>query len=364
MQAEYRTYLGSVRAALWSREQAESVSLPLCVQQGTGPLVFPLLLQQGMTLAQADRQQMKAVCVQTMQQQVRLAYTLKTACEALTNAGIRPVLMKGAGLAAYYAEPNRRAWSDIDLFVGKEQYHAACAVMRQTFPKALKFDEELDHYKHYNLIADGISIEMHRVSMSLAHPRDHYAYDRIERFGMSAQHVRPLRLDGVEVTVPEPTFNALFVCMHSWEHVLSEGACLRQFCDLALLLHQEAKTIDRARLKRWLRRLSMTDVWRLYMTVLVDYLGLRPDEAPLYDRYHGTQAERLINDLLGGRLTSIKEERTAPSNRWRRKVHTMQQRLRNAQRIAPYSNAYARHMRAETILHGATRLFAKDRHWE
>ena len=56
--------------------------------------------------------------------------------------------------------------------------------MRETFPKALKFDEDLDHYKHYNLIADGISIEIHRVSIDFQHPIDERRYARMERYGM------------------------------------------------------------------------------------------------------------------------------------------------------------------------------------
>ena len=163
-------YLQLVRAALWGKEPVvwpEEMTedlLRLNAQQGTGPLVYPLVLNQE-SLSSYARTQMKSVCMRTMQQHVQLQYTLQTVWQALEKAGIRAVLMKGASLAALYPDPHQRAWGDIDLFVGKEQYHPACAVMRDTFPNALKFDEELDHYKHYNIIADGISIETHRVTV-------------------------------------------------------------------------------------------------------------------------------------------------------------------------------------------------------
>jgi hypothetical protein len=43
-----------------------------------------------------------------MQQQVKLQYILTQAWTALTKAGIQPVLMKGAGLAALYPSPEQR----------------------------------------------------------------------------------------------------------------------------------------------------------------------------------------------------------------------------------------------------------------
>jgi len=311
-----------------------------------------------------DRQQMKAVCMHNMQQQAKMTYIFRRAWTALEQAEIRAVLMKGAGLAALYPDPSLRTWGDIDLFVGKDWYHPACAVMRDTFPDALKFDEELDHYKHYNLIADGVSIEVHRVSVGLQHPIDERRYARIEAYGMT--NSRELTADGVAIRVPEPTFNALFVFMHAWEHTLTLGANVRQLCDLTLLLHHYKDAIDRQRLGQWLKELHLTEVWQVYMQMLVNGLALPADEALLYseDAILKERAQRLMTDLLAGRLVAPKADGQAPANKIMRKIHTMQERLRNAKRMQPYSPAYARHMKAETFLHGALRLFAKDRHWE
>ena len=247
------TYFDTIQAALWGKpfEPAalsdDLIRMHMC--QGTGPLAFPLF---AMTPA------MKMVCVHNMQQQVKLQHTLSVAWTALTKAGIHPILMKGASLAALYPSPEQRAWGDIDLFVGKEQYHPACAVMRETFPDALKFDEELDHYKHYNLIADGISIEIHRVTVGFQHPIDERRYAKMEAYG--AAHACELNIGGLEVKVFDPTFNALFVMLHSWEHMTTQGANIRQLCDLALLLHHYAGQIDTQRLKTWLKALHLFDV--------------------------------------------------------------------------------------------------------
>ena len=88
-------------------------------------MVFPARLEKG--IDSVNNMRMKAVCMQNMQTQVKLQIVLERAWKALEKAGIQPVLMKGAGLAALYPDPSMRQWGDIDLFVGKEQYHPACA---------------------------------------------------------------------------------------------------------------------------------------------------------------------------------------------------------------------------------------------
>ena len=384
MKAVFHTYLQLVQKALrvqsteyrvvsseyrvQSSEDEMGAVMALCEQQGTGPLVYTQLLSEESWLDKMEvsaplRLRMKQICVHTMQQQAHLQLTLRRVWEACEQHGVYAVLMKGAGLAAYYPTPQQRAWGDVDIYVGAEQYHAACAAMRATFPNALRFDEELDHYKHYNLIADGVSIEVHRVSMGLQHPVDVRRYARMETIGM--REAEEIEVDGLTVRVPEVTFNALMVMLHSWEHVLSQGASLRQLCDLVLLLHHRASDIDREQLERDLRGLALMDVWQVYMYILVKYLGLPQAEAPFYTHRCARRAEVLLVDMLEGRLGEEKSQGgKVVSNRWLRKWYTMRVRLRNAKRIRSYSPFYARHMAVTTWLHGLGRLLAKDRRWE
>ena len=368
------SYFALLRAALWggdglaaggerlglSGEEIREL-IDLAGRQGTGSIVYPILLLNE-AIPSEERMKMKAICAQTMQEHVRLKHILGIAWQALTDAGIEPVLLKGAGLAALYPGEEMRQWGDIDLFVGKKQYHPACAAMRKVFPNALKFDEELDHYKHYNLIADGISIEIHRVSVAMQHPVDEIRYAQMEERGMN----HPIREAGVRV--PEPTFNALFVFLHAWEHMMTKGANIRQLCDLALVLDRYQALIDARQLARDLRALKLMDVWRLYVYIMVHYLGLNRDRALTYSEDVHDRAERFVEDLLdvnGVRPAERSEEEPKEqTNRWMRKIHTMRERLAESKRIERYSPEYARHMRWTTLLHGAGRLFAKDRRWE
>ena len=329
-----------------------------CLRQGLGPLLFPKRLE----TEDPHRAQMKAVCVQNMQTQAKMLHVLTQAWQALEDAGIRAVLMKGLGLAQYYPAPEQRTWGDIDLYVGPDQYHPACAVMRATFPDALKFDEELEHYKHYNLITDGVSIEIHRVTMGMMHPRDIKRYARMEAFGMTNSVA--CTVDGVQYRVPEPTFNALFVMLHSWEHKMHGNANLRQIADLAFLLQHEHDKIDKSRLQRWLKDLRLMEVWQLYMYAAVALFGLKPAEAPFYTPDCAERAERMISDILAEPSVKSQESGGTSSNRWLRKWGTMKRGWSRAAQLAVYSPIYARHTKTAVLLKGLTRLFAPDRKWE
>ena len=82
------------------------------------------------------------------------------------------------------------------------------------------------------------------------------------------------------------------------------------------------------------------------------------------------RSELLVEDLLAGKLKEPKPDEAAQKGsaaskgRVARKFHTMLGRFSNAKRMGQYSPAYGRHMVATTLLHGALRFFAKDRHWE
>lgn len=371
----FDTYIRQVRAALWGEpvvwpEEDTEGLLRLHAMQGTGALVYPSVLADT-SLSSYARVQMKGVCMHTMQTQAHMTIKLRQAWQAMEKAGIRAVLMKGAGLAAYYPSPEQRQWGDIDLFVGKEQYHTACAAIREAFPDALKFDEELDHYKHYNIIADGVSIETHRVTIDLQHPIDEKRYEAIEKEGMEKSERLVMSDEGLEVRVPEKTFNALLIMLHSWEHVMSKGANVRQLCDLALLLNHTAEQIDKDRLERYLRSLHLMDVWQIYAYTLVYGLGLPLHKSLFYSEKVAPRAQRMLEDMLAGRLMAEEEKVNGEGpqslkiiHRFVRKWRTMMVRMRNADRIAQYSPSYARHMKWSIILHGVGRLFAKDRKWE
>ena len=145
---------------------------------------------------------------------------------------------------------------------------------------------------------------------------------------------------------------------------MTSGANLRQLIDFTLLLQHNFGMMIVPDLERYLKALHLMDVWHLLVYIAVDRLGLHLYEAPCYSARCRRRADRLLSDLLDGKLHQPKNDASAPKNRILRKLHTMHERLKEARRMRRYSPSYARHMVMTTILHGASRLFAADRRWE
>lgn len=356
-------YLALLRAAIWDTDvqidlHPDEVSkiVQLAAFQGTGPLVFDQLLKlKDVGIPAILRMQMKQQCMMSMMQQSTMLPTLGQAWKAFEKAGIQPVLLKGFALAQHYPQPHLRQWGDIDLYVGQKQYHDACAVLREAFPEAKHPKEEFEFLKHYNFVFGDTVLEMHRISMEMAHPRDRKYYEGLEEKYLTEKGPQ-IDLEGVTVTVPEDTFNVFFTFLHAWHHFMETGMNMKQVCDVAVLLHAKRDVIDIERLNEMLTKLHLMDVWQSIMYILVQHLGLSKDEAPFYSDKCKERAVLLFERILKEGSSRQTEKINADGVSYlKRKWITLQLRMVDSRMVKPYAPRYARHMAIGDILHGIER---------
>ena len=365
MDSIQETYLTLLRAAIWGtnderlaiRDNQLSEVIRLAAFQGTGPLVFDQLLKiKDVEIPDALRMQMKQQCMMSMMQQNTMLPILSQAWIALTKADIHPVLLKGLALAQYYPQPHLRQWGDIDLYVGQKQYHRACKVLDATFPEADHPAEDDEDRKHYNYVFPDALLEMHRISMGFAHPWDRHYYEQLEEQCLTKEGPS-FEIAGLNVTMPEETFNVFFTFLHAWHHFIETGMNMKQLCDVAVLLHAKRDAIDRVQLKEMLKKLHLMEVWQLIMYILVQYLGISKDDAPFY-----TEASKERADLLFKRISQEGSSRKQEAIKadgvsyLKRKWITFQLRRADSRLIRPYAPKYAHHMLVSDILHGLERI--------
>ena len=72
-----------------------------------------------------------------------------------TDAGLRPVLLKGQGMAACYRQPRHRQCGDIDVYLGKDGQPRANRLLLEA--GAQETGEESDKHASYEL--DGVHVE-------------------------------------------------------------------------------------------------------------------------------------------------------------------------------------------------------------
>ncbi len=362
-------YLALLRAALWGGNELtiegltnEGVNevIRLAAFQGTGPLVYDQLLKiPDMEILPELRMHMKQQCVASMIQQQSMLGTLLQTWKALVDADVHPILLKGFALAQYYPQPHLRQWGDIDLYVGQKQYHAACKVLKTIFPDSDYPAEEDEERKHFNFILANTVLELHRISMGFAHPRDRKYYEKLEETYLKKDGPS-FECNGIAITTPEDTFNIFFTFLHAWHHFEGTGMNMKQLCDVAVLLHVLRDAIDRERLHEMLTKLYLFDVWQLIMYILSHYLGLPKEVCPFYTDVCQERAELLFNRVLeegsSRKDESGKRQVASRMSYLKRKWITFQSRMADSRLVRPYAPEYAQHMAWSAVLHGIERM--------
>ena len=358
-------YLELLKAAIWGRSDDRlAISddrlaevIRLAAFQGTGPLVYDQLLKsKDVELPDALRMQMKQQCLMSMMQQNAMMPLLAQAWKALTKAGIDPVLLKGFGLAQYYPQPHLRQWGDMDVYVGQKNYHLGCETLRAAFPGVKHMAEEGDDYKHYNFEFGNTVLEMHRVSMTFAHPRDRRYYEQWEERSLTKNGPK-IEVGDLTITVPEDTFNVFFTFLHAWHHFIETGMNLKQMSDIAVIVHAKRDVLDRNRLQEALKKLHLMEVWQQVMYILVKYLGMAKEECPFYSDKLARRAELLFERIMQEGSSRRPVELHAEGFPYlKRKWVTFQSRMSDSRIVKPYAPEYARHMVVSDLLHGIERM--------
>ena len=291
------TYLVWLRYALWGGqppvEPADDDALRLANRQKTRGLVFEALLRSGAALPEASAARMKQTLLQILSSNQMLDAALMRVAQALQQAGIPAVLLKGQGAARYYPDPTLRECGDIDLYIGPERLQEA---LQAVTPIADKVDDEQTG-KHWQLWIGRAEIELHEHAMLPETRRLTRFYRQLEEAGMRRGLV-PLDFGGVRVDTPEDSFNAFYLFFHAWHHFIGGGVGFRQLCDWVLLLHARRDGIDRERLRAMLDGMRLLRSWQLFGCIAVHDLGLPEGEFPFYDASRFAKSRQILPVLL------------------------------------------------------------------
>ena len=195
--------------------------------------------------------------------------------------GVHSVLLKGRGLAANYPYPELRQCGDIDVYIHRDELHNAYDALEEV---ADRIDDRsfLDCGKHFTALYEGVDVEIHRYISTHINGKDGERFGRFAKAGLK-KNLAKLELGTEEISLPETTFNAFYIFDHLFEHYLTSGVGLRQMSDWMLFLHKNKEGIDKDLLYDILKTMDMLKPWKIFGTVLVDYMGLTDSDFPFYE---------------------------------------------------------------------------------
>ena len=264
-------------------------------QQTVRGLVYAGICMLPDELMPDDAQLMRwAAAVEGVEQRNRhMNMVLCKVCQWFESHGLKPIVMKGQGVAQCYEQPLLRECGDIDLyFATPEEHSEACRFLKE---KVKEIDFHADG--SYSYVVDGVSVEHHRQLVDLT---DDSACARIgqleKKYGFPMEEITANRCGTVRV--PSPTEDVILQNAHIMKHTLGWGVGLRQLCDMARICHTRHEAIKGDAVQEVCRLAGITEWTCLLHSFLTDYMGMPEDSLPFATKH--ISSEPLLRRILKG----------------------------------------------------------------
>lgn len=192
---------------------------------------------------------------------------------------IYSILVKGQGVAQCYEKPLWRSSGDIDLLMSEDSLSKALS-----FLEALVKEVEKDQFGfiHYSMTIDGWGLELHGTLRGGLGRKIDNVIDEVQADTMNLGSVRAWMNGEIDVYLPAPNNDVVFIFTHILQHFFRGGIGLRQICDWCRLLWTYRDSIDRSLLERRLKAMQLMSEWQAFAALAVDWLGMPVEAMPLY----------------------------------------------------------------------------------
>ncbi len=300
------TFLRFLRSAIWGKpeqltgremtlNQYQSL-MKLAQQQAVAALLAQAIMDSGLRLPRQAAAEVFALTEATRQRNKEMDEAVVALCREMEERNIRIVVFKGQTLAPLYPDPGLRQSGDIDFACHPDDWDKA----EHYFREELKLEiEDNVTKKHLSFERNGIEYELHRSMTEFCRPKNQHYWDRVVMPEIW-ETIDFIEINGTRVPTLSAEINAIYVFVHIFHHLMSEGIGLRQFCDFALcakesLLLTSPKGGD---LEKHLKGLGLLGAYTGLGAILTDYLGLPEEDFPIpISQDDHRRAPKLLEDI-------------------------------------------------------------------
>lgn len=205
-----------------------------------------------------------------------------TLVDQMRSKEIFLLLVKGQGIAQCYERPLWRSAGDVDLLLSDSNYQKAKAFLT---PMATYIEPERNYTRHLGMKIDSWIVELHGSSRCGLSARIDKELDSIQKEAFVYGDVRVWKCEGIDVFLPGPDTDIVFVFIHFFNHFYKGGIGLRQICDWCRLLWTYRDRIIIDLLESRLRKMHLLNEWKAFAAFAVHYLGMPNEAMPLYDSH-------------------------------------------------------------------------------
>lgn len=263
--------------------------------------VLPLVLEAVYgcpAIRNADPRILHAYRVQSIRQvsvQTQKTTEFLTLYRRLTNAGIRPLVVKGIVCRNLYPLPDHRISGDEDMLIAPGDYGKAKQVMEE-FGMHHEGDEnayEVPFFKD----GSALYIELHKSLF----PPDSSAYSSLNNlFEDARDRAATVTIGGRQISTLSDTDHLLYLICHAFKHFLHSGFGVRQICDVSLFANARGQNIRWQEVLDKCRAIRAERFAGAMLRIGQRYFGFDPEKACLPDSWRQieTDEQALLEDAL------------------------------------------------------------------
>lgn len=248
----------------WTREEWEAVFAEAKKQTVTGLCASALDKLEGAQKAPLGIYTRWMLLTEKIEKKTALIRSrLVEVVDMFEQAGYRCCLLKGIGVASLYPEPKRRQTGDIDIWVDAPRDEVV-NFLRSRY----ELGQVVYHHCDVKMFKD-VEVEVHFTPSWM---NDFCLNHRLQAYFDSCREREFSHFEnGFCVSTVE--FNAVYMMVHIFRHVLEEGIGLRQLLDYYFVL-QNMEAVSRPQILEVLDSLGLKDFSRAVMYVLQKMFGL------------------------------------------------------------------------------------------
>lgn len=221
--------------------------------------------------------------------------TLVSLFSIFKDARLRPVLLKGQGLATLYPSPLHRSCGDIDVFFPLPDQ----ADQADQWARENGTDCDDSDYKHLSYEWNGIKIENHHKMQVLLNKRLNRRLQDIVERELETNERAFVQIDGTTIEILPSTLNLLLIVLHIFHHALNEGVGLKQIVDLGVFL-RKAGNIDYQKFREWMQELEMQKVADAIGGLCIQLFRFDKADIPFMSAYDEKLTRRITSDIFKG----------------------------------------------------------------
>lgn len=254
--------------------------------------------------------------------------------ELMSSADINYAIVKGQIVASCYPDPLLRQSGDIDYYCDAKNFPLSQDVIKRCWGIEVE-REESDLHVHYDY--QKVTYEGHFSLANLyGRKRDQYWQGLINN-----DRGATIEVGGKPIKTLSPTLHTLYVFIHLYSHLLALGVGLRQFCDLAVMLHYSKDQINMDTFRMHLETLGLERAFMACGSMLVDYLGLPEKELGYTLSEQDRKYAQKVLDVVMYRGNMGHYNKRSGFRGWKHKVEAMGIKLSHFVKFMPLAPGYS-----------------------